>query len=99
MSQANQAGQGVLELNPKGFGFLRNPAKNYVAQPSDPYVPGPVIQKFRLREGVFLSGPLEGARKGTGPRLQKAELIEGLPAEQYRPRSFDELTAIDPHEH
>jgi transcription termination factor Rho len=47
---------------------------------------------------VLLSGPLERAQKGTGPRLQRAELIEGLPAEQYRPRTFDELTPIDPHE-
>ncbi|HEX4590101.1 MAG TPA: hypothetical protein VH120_09250, partial [Gemmataceae bacterium] len=60
---------GVLELHPKGFGFLRNPKFMYAAQPADPYVAGPLIQKLGLREGLLLSGPLEGARKGTGPRL------------------------------
>ena len=30
--------QGILEMHPKGYGFLRNPAKNYVAQPADPFV-------------------------------------------------------------
>ena len=31
--------QGVLELHPKGYGFLRNPKRHYAAQPGDAYVP------------------------------------------------------------
>src|SRR6266404_4256873 len=98
MSQDRPLGQGVLELNPKGFGFLRKPAKNYVPQPTDAYVPGPLIQKWKLREGLSLSGPLEAARPGTQARLHKIDQIEDAPAESYRLRSFDELTPIDPNE-
>jgi len=90
--------EGVLELHPKGYGFLRNAARNYVAQPADAYVSAPLIQKLGLREGLRLTGPVEPARKGTGPRLLRVEQIEGQPADQYRPRKFDDLTPIDPHE-
>jgi transcription termination factor Rho len=90
--------QGVLELHPKGYGFLRNPAKSYAAQQSDAYVPQPLINRLSLREGLLLAGPVEPARKGAGPRLAKVEQIEGNAPDQYKPRSFDDLTPIDPHE-
>jgi len=90
--------QGVLELHPKGYGFLRSPARNYAAQNADPYVPQPLIQRLGLREGLLLGGPIEAAKKGTGPRLSRIEQIEGQPTEQYKKRTFDDLTAIDPHE-
>ena len=98
MSNDNQSAQGVLELNPKGFGFLRQPAKSYAAQPADPYVPGPLIQKFKLREGTQVTGPLEAGKKGNGPRLAHVDQIEGMPPEKYPRRNFDDLTPIDPHE-
>jgi transcription termination factor Rho len=98
MLRDDQSTQGVLELHPKGYGFLRNAARNYVAQPADAYVPAPFIQKLGLREGVFLAGPMDAARRGTGPRLARVDAVEGLPPEQYRPRKFDDLTPIDPHE-
>jgi transcription termination factor Rho len=98
MARDDQPAQGVLELHPKGFGFLRNAARNYVAQQADAYVPAPLIQKFRLREGLLLTGPVEAPRKGSGPRLARVEQIEGQPPEQYAPRKFDDLTPIDPHD-
>ncbi len=98
MSRDDQSTQGVLEMHPKGYGFLRNAARNYVAQQADAYVPAPFIQKLGLREGVLLAGPVDAARKGTGPRLARVEAVEGQPPEQYRPRKFDDLTPIDPHE-
>jgi transcription termination factor Rho len=86
-------------MHPKGYGFLRNPARSYVPQPADPYVPGPLIQKLNLREGLLLAGPLEaGRRGGTGPRLLRVDQIEGLAPDQYPRRNFDELTPIDPKE-
>src|SRR5713226_323099 len=91
---SNESVQGVLELNSKGFGFLRQPARSYVAQPADPYVPGPLIQKFRLREGTQVTGPLESGKKGSGPRLAQIDQIEGLPPEKYPRRNFDDLTPI-----
>ena len=54
----DQPVQGVLELHPKGFGFLRDPARSYNAQPGDAYVPQPMIQKLGLREGLQLAGPV-----------------------------------------
>jgi transcription termination factor Rho len=90
--------QGVLEIHGKGFGFLRNPARNYVAQPADPYVPGPMIQHFGLREGLLVAGTTEAGRKGGAPRLARVEHIEGDVPAKYARRNFDELTPIDPHE-
>jgi transcription termination factor Rho len=91
--------QGVLELHPKGFGFLRNPARHYAAQPADPYVPGPLIQRHHLREGWLVSGTTEnGSKKGGGPRLARVEQIEGEAPERAAKRNFDDLTAIDPRE-
>jgi transcription termination factor Rho len=90
--------QGVLELHPKGYGFLRNPGRNYAAQQSDPYVPAPLIQRMGLHEGLLLSGPVEPAKKGTGPRLARVEQIEGQAPEKYKKRNFDDLTPIDPHD-
>lgn len=99
MSQDKQLAQGVLELHPKGFGFLRNPAKFYAAQQADPYVSAPMIQKLGLREGIMISGPIEHANKrGAGPRLAAVEMVEGEDPQKYPRRNFDELTPIDPHE-
>jgi transcription termination factor Rho len=90
--------QGVLEMNPKGFGFLRNVSRSYVAQQADAYVPQPLINKFRLREGMLLGGPVEPSKKGTGPRLLDVIELEGMAPAKYPRRNFDELTAIDPRE-
>jgi transcription termination factor Rho len=90
--------QGVLELHPKGFGFLRDPAKHYTAATADPYVPVPLIRRFGLREGLLVSGPAEAANKGSAPRLAQVARIEGQAPELFAHRNFDALTPIDPHE-
>ena len=64
MSRDDQSTQGVLEMHPKGYGFLRNAARNYVAQQADAYVAAPLIQKLGLREGVLLAGPVDAASQG-----------------------------------
>src|SRR5712672_3315040 len=94
----DHSAQGVLELHPKGFGFLRNPARHYAAQAADAYVPAPMVQKFGLREGLMVGGPTESAKRGSGPRLARIEHIEGEKIDKYPRRNFDDLTAIDPHE-
>jgi transcription termination factor Rho len=99
MSRIDHPVQGVLELHPKGYGFLRNPQRHYLPQPADPYVPAPLIQRLRLDEGLWITGPVEANRKGQGgPRLTSVEQIEGLAPDKYRRRNFDDLTPIDPHE-
>ncbi|MFL5342665.1 MAG: transcription termination factor Rho [Gemmataceae bacterium] len=91
--------QGVLELHPKGFGFLRNPVRHYVAQPGDAYVPAPLIHRYSLREGLLVAGPTEAALRGNGPRLKAVEQIEGGTPDAFRRRNFDDLTPIDPTKH
>ncbi|MBM4072973.1 MAG: transcription termination factor Rho [Planctomycetes bacterium] len=90
--------QGVLELHPKGYGFLRQLARNYAPQPSDAYVPAQLIQKFNLREGMLLSGTAEAGNTANGPRLVEVDKIEDYAPDQYPRRSFDDLTPIDPHQ-
>jgi transcription termination factor Rho len=90
--------QGVLELHPKGFGFLRSPKRFYVAQPGDAYVSPQLIQRFSLREGVLIAGPTEHAPKGNGLRLADVEHIEGDVPDRFLRRNFDDLTPIDPRE-
>jgi transcription termination factor Rho len=87
---------GVLERHPKGYGFLRNPQKNYFPRPDDAYVSVQLIDKFRLAEGMFVAGPVEPPRKGSGPRLASVRQIEGADPAAFRRRQWDELTPVDP---
>jgi transcription termination factor Rho len=98
MSAAVQTAQGILELHPKGYGFLRSATKNYTPQPGDAYVGAPLVQKYRLLEGLKLTGPVEPGKKSAGPRLMNVESIEGVKPDQYQRRKFDDLTPIDPRE-
>ncbi len=91
--------EGVLEMHPKGYGFLRDPNNNYAAGKSDPFVPGSLIEKARLREGVLIRGEIVAGTKGQGPRLKTLETIDGRTLEEYQKvKPFDELTAINPFE-
>jgi transcription termination factor Rho len=98
MSDHRSGAHGVLEMHQRGHGFLRNPARHYAPTPGDPYVPGQLIGKFNLAEGVMLGGPLEPPRRGQsqGPRLAAVEQIEGCDPKAYRRRAWEELTPVDP---
>ncbi len=87
----------MLELHPNGYGFLRNPKTNYLRERTDPFVPGTMIEKFRLREGVLINGMVQQSRKQQGPRLKEIIDVDGRKPEDYPlVKSFDELTAINP---
>ena len=89
--------QGVLEVTPKGFGFLRDPARHLAPRPTDPYVERHLIQKFNLKQGLLVAGPTAPPPRGsTGPRLASIDQIEGAEAKLFRRRNWDELTATDP---
>ncbi|MCA9051295.1 MAG: hypothetical protein KDA89_21305, partial [Planctomycetaceae bacterium] len=91
--------EGVLELHPKGYGFLRDPKKNYAAEDANPFVSSSVVEKFRLREGVLIRGQVGPGSRNQGPRLLDVELIDGFTPEEYLEiKHFDELTAINPFE-
>ena len=99
IAEQTMTSQGVLELHPKGFGFLRNPSRHYAAQAGDPYVPAPLIQKHSLREGMLVGGTVEPPKKGaSGPRLTAVAHIETQEPRKVAFRNWDELTPIDPHE-
>ena len=92
--------EGVLELHPKGYGFLRDPKNNYAAGKNDPFIPGSLIERNRLREGVMLKGEIVPGAKAQGPRLRNIESVDGRTLEEYaKIKSFDDLTAINPFEH
>ena len=92
-----EPGSGVLELHPNGYGFLRNPATNFTRERSDPFVPGTMIDKFALREGLLISGMVQQNRKQQGPRLKEITDVDGLKPEEYPDvKKFDELTPINP---
>jgi transcription termination factor Rho len=92
-----EPGLGVLELHPNGYGFLRNPKTNFLRERSDPFVPGTMIDKFRLREGVLINGLVQQARKQQGPRLKEIVDVDGIKPEDYvNVKSFDALTPINP---
>ena len=97
MSDPRTTAQGVLEMHPRGYGFLRNPARHYAPTASDAYVSGQLVDKHRLAEGLHLVGPLEPFRRGTtGPRLASIDRIEGSDPKDFRRRNWEELTPVDP---
>jgi len=51
-------GEGVLEVLPDGYGFLRNPDYNYLSSPDDIYVSPSQIRRFGLRTGNIVSGQI-----------------------------------------
>jgi len=92
-----QPGGGVLEMHPNGYGFLRDPADSYVRQMTDPFVPGSMIDKFGLREGVHIQGMVQPGRRQQGPRLKEITDVDGLKPDEYRDvKTFDQLTPINP---
>ncbi len=88
---------GVLELHPNGYGFLRDPKNNYQRERTDPFVPGTMIDKFGLREGLMINGMVQPSRKQQGPRLREILDIDGMKPEDYvNVKTFDSLTPINP---
>jgi len=90
---------GVLELHPKGYGFLRDPKRNYAAEDSNPFVSSSQVEKYGLREGVLIHGDVGQGTRNQGPRLREIETIDGFTPEEYaNVKFFDNLTPINPFE-
>lgn len=58
------SGDGVLEVLPDGFGFLRSPEENYLAGPDDIYVSPNQIRRFGLRTGDTVEGQIRAPKQG-----------------------------------
>lgn len=96
-TSSSYALSGVLELHPNGYGFLRDQNENFVRQTTDPFVPGGMIEKFALREGVLISALVEPGRGEQGPRVREIRSVDGMHPEDYiKVKPFDELTPITP---
>jgi transcription termination factor Rho len=90
-------GEGLIEVSGKGFGFLRDPKRNYVQSPQDIFVTPEVVRKHALRDGLWIKG--EVRRGSRGPQLFKLLLINGEDPDKYRNLPvFEELTSINPLE-
>ena len=57
-------GEGILEILPEGFGFLRSPNYNYLPCPDDIYISPSQIRKFDLRTGDTVSGQIRPPKEG-----------------------------------
>jgi transcription termination factor Rho len=94
-----EPGVGLLEMHPNGYGFMRSPDNNYSRERTDPFVPGTMIEKYGLRQGVMIRGMVQHARKQQGPRLREILDVDGMPPDDYKEvKPFDSLTAINPEQ-
>ncbi len=93
--------EGVLEVLPDGFGFLRAPDYNYLAGPDDIYVSPSQIRKFDLHTGDTVSGQMRSPKEGERYfALIKVEAINFEAPNRGRERVFFEnLTPLYPQEH
>jgi transcription termination factor Rho len=97
VEQVLEQGCGLLEMHPNGYGFLRGVENMYSRERSDPFVPGTMIERFGLREGVVIRGTVQPARKQQGPRLREILDVDGMPPEDFlKVKNFDQKTPINP---
>src|SRR5712691_7880102 len=103
-AQTEQSGfifsEGVLEVLPDGFGFLRAPDYNYLPGPDDIYVSPSQIRKFDLQTGDTVSGQIRPPKEGERYfALIKVEAVNFEAPEQAREKLFFEnLTPLYPQE-
>jgi transcription termination factor Rho len=103
-AQTEQSGfifsEGVLEVLPDGFGFLRAPDYNYLPGPDDIYVSPSQIRKFDLQTGDTVSGQIRPPKEGERYfALIKVEAVNFESPEQARDKVFFEnLTPLYPQE-
>ena len=90
--------EGVLEILPDGYGFLRSPDYNYLPGPDDIYVSPSQIRKFDLRTGDTVSGQVRPPKDGERYfALIKVEAVNFEDPEVARSKIFfDNLTPLYP---
>jgi transcription termination factor Rho len=92
--------EGVLEMMPDGYGFLRSSDYNYLSSPDDIYVSPSQIKLFGLKTGDTVYGAVRPPKEGEKYfALLKVETINGKSPEDVRDRvPFDYLTPLFPYE-
>ncbi len=93
-------GEGVLEILPDGFGFLRSSNYNYLPSPDDIYVSPSQIRRFDLRTGDTVSGQIRPPKEGERYfALLKVEVVNMEHPESMKERAlFDNLTPLYAYE-
>jgi transcription termination factor Rho len=93
-------GEGVLEMMPDGYGFLRSSDYNYLSSPDDVYVSPSQIKLFGLKTGDTVHGAVRPPKEGEKYfALLKVDTINGKSPEEVRDRvPFDYLTPLFPYE-
>ncbi|MDH5509158.1 MAG: transcription termination factor Rho [Nitrospinota bacterium] len=93
-------GEGVLEILPDGFGFLRSPSFNYLPGPDDIYVSPSQIRKFDLHTGDTISGQIRAPKENERYfALLKVETVNyDNPDAQRDKILFDNLTPLYPNQ-
>ena len=93
-------GDGVIEVLPDGFGFLRAPESNYLPGPDDIYVSPSQIRKFGLRTGDTVEGEIRQPKEGERYfALLKIDNINFDPPEKVRHKvHFENLTPLYPEQ-
>ena len=93
-------GEGVLEIMPDGYGFLRSADYNYLNSPDDIYVSPSQIKLFGLKAGDTVSGEIRPPKEGEKYfPLVRVNLINGLTPEYIRDRvQFEFMTPLFPSE-
>jgi transcription termination factor Rho len=103
-AQATQNGlifaEGVLQVLPEGYGFLRSSSYNYLPGPDDIYVSPSQIKKFDLRTGDTVSGQVRAPKESERYfALLKVEMVDGEHPEEIKKKTlFDNLTPLYPNE-
>ena len=92
------AADGVLEILPDGFGFLRAAEASYLAGPDDTYISPSQIRRFNLRTGDHLSGRIRWPKDGERYfALSIVDTINGEPIEASKNKAlFENLTPLFP---
>jgi len=93
-------GEGVLEILPDGFGFLRAPDANYLPGPDDIYISPSQIRRFALRTGDTVAGQIRPPKEGERyfALLKVAEVNFENPVKMRDKTFFDNLTPLYPEQ-
>jgi transcription termination factor Rho len=93
-------GDGVLEVLPDGFGFLRSPESSYLASPDDIYISPSQIRRFNLHTGDSIEGEVRTPKDGERYfALVKVDKVNGEAPEASKHKIlFENLTPLHPNE-
>ncbi|MFY2843741.1 transcription termination factor Rho [Achromobacter ruhlandii] len=93
-------GDGVLEVLPDGFGFLRSPETSYLASTDDIYISPSQIRRFNLHTGDSIEGEVRTPKDGERYfALVKVDKVNGVAPEAIKHRiMFENLTPLHPNQ-